>query len=62
MSKIGVSDKPKVIDLTKKIGTAETLTEARITCTTDEKVVVPKTPPQNMTGITGNSVKDTSYV
>ena len=38
MSKIGISEKPKVVDLTKKEITAETLTEARITCTIEEKV------------------------
>ena len=38
MSKIGISDKPKIVDLTKKEVTAETLTEARITCTMEEKV------------------------
>lgn len=31
-------EKPKVIDLTRKIGTVETLTEARINCTLEEKV------------------------
>ena len=38
MSKIGISEKPKIVDLTKKEITAETLTEARITCTIEEKV------------------------
>ena len=31
-------EKPKVIDLTRKIGTVETLTEARINCSLEEKV------------------------
>lgn len=30
--------KPKIIDLTKKFGTAETLTEARVSCSLEEKV------------------------
>ena len=38
MSKIGISEKPKIVDLTKKEITAETLTEARIMCTMEEKV------------------------
>ncbi|XP_062581240.1 ATP-dependent RNA helicase DDX24-like isoform X2 [Saccostrea cucullata] len=37
MSKIQMREKPKVIDLTRKIGTVETLTEARINCTLEEK-------------------------
>ncbi|XP_046376898.2 ATP-dependent RNA helicase DDX24-like isoform X1 [Haliotis rufescens] len=37
MSTIGIKDRPKIIDLTTKAGTAETLTEARINCTVDEK-------------------------
>ncbi|XP_033738443.1 ATP-dependent RNA helicase DDX24-like [Pecten maximus] len=37
MKKIGLKDRPKVIDLTRKVGTVETLTEARINCTMDEK-------------------------
>lgn len=50
MKKIGLKDKPKVIDLTKKTGTVETLTEARINCTKEEKVrpnqkVFPPTKP-----------------
>lgn len=35
---VGIQGKPKVIDLTKKIGTAERLTEARINCALEEKV------------------------
>ena len=38
MSQIGISEKPKIVDLTKKEITAETLTEARIICTVEEKV------------------------
>ena len=38
MKHVGIKDKPKVVDITRKVGTAETLTEARINCTTDEKV------------------------
>ncbi|XP_067677240.1 ATP-dependent RNA helicase DDX24-like [Haliotis asinina] len=37
MSTIGIKDRPKIIDLTTRTGTAETLTEARINCTVDEK-------------------------
>ena len=37
MQQIGMKAKPKVIDLTGQIGTAETLTEARINCTMEEK-------------------------
>ncbi|KAK3091430.1 hypothetical protein FSP39_019832 [Pinctada imbricata] len=39
MKRIKLRGKPKVIDLTKKTGTVETLTEARINCTLDEKDV-----------------------
>jgi len=38
MKKIGLKERPKVIDLTRKLGTVETLTEARINCTVEEKV------------------------
>lgn len=38
MSRIQMREKPKVIDITRKIGTVETLTEARINCTLEEKV------------------------
>ena len=38
MKNIGLKDKAKVIDLTRKAGTVETLTEARINCTMEEKV------------------------
>lgn len=38
MSRIQMREKPKVIDLTRKIGTVETLTEARINCSLEEKV------------------------
>ncbi|XP_044127848.1 ATP-dependent RNA helicase DDX24 [Bufo gargarizans] len=37
MGKIGLKGKPKVIDLTRKQATVETLTETRIHCTGDEK-------------------------
>ncbi|KAG9481834.1 hypothetical protein GDO78_010844 [Eleutherodactylus coqui] len=37
MDKIGLKGKPKVIDLTRKQATVETLTETRIHCTADEK-------------------------
>ncbi|XP_041358489.1 ATP-dependent RNA helicase DDX24-like [Gigantopelta aegis] len=37
MTRIGIKERPKVIDVTRKTGTAETLTEARINCTTNEK-------------------------
>uniref|UniRef100_A0A6I8RZT6 ATP-dependent RNA helicase n=1 Tax=Xenopus tropicalis TaxID=8364 RepID=A0A6I8RZT6_XENTR len=37
MEKIGMKDKPKVIDLTRKQATVETLTETRIHCATEEK-------------------------
>ncbi len=37
MAQIGMNKKPKVIDLTKSAGTAETLSEARINTTIDEK-------------------------
>ena len=38
MDRIGIAENPKVVDLTKKEVTAETLIEARITCTVEEKV------------------------
>ena len=38
MKRIRLKEKPKVIDLTRKVGTVETLTEARINCTVEEKV------------------------
>ena len=38
MERIGLRHKPKVIDLSRKTGTVETLTEARINCTKEEKV------------------------
>ncbi|CAF0976960.1 unnamed protein product [Didymodactylos carnosus] len=37
ISVVGMSTKPKIIDLTKKFGTVETLTEARVTCSLEEK-------------------------
>ncbi|XP_063408352.1 ATP-dependent RNA helicase DDX24-like [Mytilus trossulus] len=37
MERIGLRHKPKVIDLSRKTGTVETLTEARINCTKEEK-------------------------
>jgi hypothetical protein len=38
ISAVGINAKPKIIDLTKQFGTAETLTEARVNCPLDEKV------------------------
>ena len=38
MQSIGLKAKPKIIDLTRKVGTVETLTEARIHCSNEEKV------------------------
>ncbi|NXI46103.1 DDX24 helicase, partial [Galbula dea] len=37
MEKVGIKSKPKVIDLTRKEATVETLTETRIHCNTNEK-------------------------
>ncbi|KAM5129268.1 ATP-dependent RNA helicase DDX24 [Mantella aurantiaca] len=37
MEKVGMKGKPKVIDLTRKQATVESLTESRIHCATDEK-------------------------
>ena len=37
MEMIGVKSRPKIVDLTRKFGTAETLTESRIHCSTVEK-------------------------
>ncbi|NWW51920.1 DDX24 helicase, partial [Pedionomus torquatus] len=37
MGKVGIKGKPKVIDLTRKEATVETLTETRIHCNTNEK-------------------------
>ncbi|XP_028572749.2 ATP-dependent RNA helicase DDX24 isoform X2 [Podarcis muralis] len=37
MEKVGIKGKPKVIDLTRKEATVETLTETRIHCDTEEK-------------------------
>lgn len=37
MEKVGIKGKPKVIDLTRKEATVETLTETRIHCDTNEK-------------------------
>ncbi|XP_054828291.1 ATP-dependent RNA helicase DDX24 [Eublepharis macularius] len=37
MQKVGIKSKPKVIDLTRKEATVETLTETRIHCNADEK-------------------------
>ncbi|XP_013925905.1 PREDICTED: ATP-dependent RNA helicase DDX24 [Thamnophis sirtalis] len=37
MQKVGIRGKPKVIDLTRKEATVETLTETRIHCDTEEK-------------------------
>lgn len=38
ISAVGMNAKPKIIDLTKKLGLAETLTEARVNCSLEEKV------------------------
>lgn len=37
MEKVGIKSKPKIIDLTRKEATVETLTEARIHCQKEEK-------------------------
>ncbi|CAF3496637.1 unnamed protein product [Rotaria sp. Silwood1] len=37
ISAVGMSAKPKIIDLTKEFGTAETLTEARVNCSLEDK-------------------------
>lgn len=37
MEKVGIKGKPKVIDLTRKEATVETLTETRIHCDKEEK-------------------------
>ncbi|KAM8921002.1 ATP-dependent RNA helicase DDX24 [Pelodytes ibericus] len=37
MHKIGMKSKPKIIDLTRKQATVQTLTETKIHCTTDDK-------------------------
>ncbi|KAM6444579.1 ATP-dependent RNA helicase DDX24 [Rhynochetos jubatus] len=37
MEKVGIKGKPKVVDLTRKEATVESLTETRIHCNTDEK-------------------------
>ena len=37
MDMIGVKSRPKVVDLTRKVGTAETLTESKIHCAATEK-------------------------
>lgn len=39
VERIGIKDKPKVIDLTRKEAIVHTLTEARIICRSDEKVL-----------------------
>ena len=38
MERVGLRCNPCVVDLTQQHGTAETLTETRITCTKEEKV------------------------
>lgn len=38
MEFIGLDKKAKIIDLTRKMGTAETLVESKINCTKEEKV------------------------
>lgn len=37
MAKVGITSKPKIIDLTRKEATVETLTETRIHCQKEEK-------------------------
>lgn len=37
MEKVGIKDKPKIVDLTRKEATVETLTETRIICSKEEK-------------------------
>lgn len=37
MQKIGMSTKPKIVDITRKLGTAETLSESRIVCPSAEE-------------------------
>ena len=37
MNMVGVKSRPKIVDLTRKIGTAETLTESRINCSIKDK-------------------------
>ncbi|XP_064625673.1 ATP-dependent RNA helicase DDX24-like isoform X2 [Lineus longissimus] len=37
VSQVGLRDKPKVVDITRKVGTVDTLMEARINCTNPEK-------------------------
>lgn len=37
MEKVGIRDKPKIVDLTRKEATVETLTETRIICSKEEK-------------------------
>lgn len=38
MEMVGMKDKPKVVDITKKFGTADTLTEAKLFCNVEDKV------------------------
>jgi len=38
ISAVGMNAKPKIIDLTKQFGTVETLTEARVNCSLEDKV------------------------
>lgn len=40
MKKMGLKVKPKIVDLTRKVGTVDTLTEAKIHCTKEEKVCI----------------------
>lgn len=35
---VGMKSNPKIVDLSRKVGTVETLTEARINCDLEEKV------------------------
>ena len=44
MQSIGLKDKPKIVNLTRRVGTVETLTEARINCAKDEKVRINAVP------------------
>ena len=54
MARIGIKEKPKVIDVTRQAGTAESLTEARINCTTAEKVIQPQPVLASHNGVESN--------
>ena len=40
ISLVGLADDASIVDLTSRQVTVNTLTEARITCTTEQKVVI----------------------